>query len=172
MVWFYLVNSDWYPGMAKLLSIPLWSDFITLLPTWFLMSVKTFQSHYGLILSFYVVATREINFVFRLSIPLWSDFIAKYIPSRLLTPVDFQSHYGLILSFEKIDEEDCWRLLSIPLWSDFIKVHRYEVRRRLLQLSIPLWSDFIGQKAWDAEKIDKIVTFNPTMVWFYRYWKS
>ena len=74
MVWFYQSKSGCSSIKDAILSIPLWSDFISLLPS--LWSQRSL----------------------RLSIPLWSDFIAKYIPSRLLTPVDFQSHYGLILS--------------------------------------------------------------------------
>ena len=56
---------------------------------------QNFQSHYGLILSKYIVYNNIANQL--LSIPLWSDFIFEIFEEDGNTIV-FQSHYGLILS--------------------------------------------------------------------------
>ena len=169
MVWFYPGNSSerstncW---LLRLLSIPLWSDFI--------------QGSY-----FHRVLTMS-----GLSIPLWSDFILHlcfhlftvhyYFQSHYglilsmlwkitasTSSVSFQSHYGLILSviitvsphttlspfnptMVWFYHVHCCRLhyfywfLSIPLWSDFIYFKGGEYMKKNL-LSIPLWSDFISK---------------------------
>ncbi len=132
---------------------------------------RLFQSHYGLILSHSVclkngksealtywlsiplwsdfILIRGIRiglFVMFLSIPLWSDFIPQHRPLRHRTGDPFQSHYGLILSFNTI----------IYCIKNF-------------KLSIPLWSDFILIRNSSNRKLN--CTFNPTMVWFYRFVK-
>ena len=83
-------------------------------------------------------------FVKNLSIPLWSDFISAIYSLR-----DF-----------------CEEFLSIPLWSDFIRQFRCSSSTKSSFLSIPLWSDFI--LLFDFPYNSDIITFNPTMVWFYR----
>ena len=78
MVWFYRVNDDTVHHRSFLLSIPLWSDFISQ-PTWH----------------------RELG-LFTLSIPLWSDFISSPNEPPPIGNHSFQSHYGLILSTVKL----------------------------------------------------------------------
>ena len=146
MVWFYLSNS-----LASSLSL------------------KNFQSHYGLILSLWCCNRVRVECAFNptmvwfylpcncvrvviayyLSIPLWSDFITFLIFSRVLSMNFFQSHYGLILSLY------CWRPLEQPLRSFnptmvwFYLLFMYSIISISLNLSIPLWYDFISQnKTW------------------------
>ena len=74
MVWFYR-NCQWaLQYHFKVLSIPLWSDFIVIANGLSNTTLKSFQSHYGLILSY------------------------GYIVRNASTLNTFQSHYGLILS--------------------------------------------------------------------------
>ena len=142
MVWFYPFSFlvDFFYFLE--LSIPLWSDFITLLQ-WVASYKSVFQSHYGLILSllllcnpciqhllrpfnptmvwFYRIKIISVRGVKGLSIPLWSDFIL--LAKQLLNFLEgaFQSHYGLILSRYLVPKTPEYENhLSIPLWSDFI----------------------------------------------------
>ena len=98
MVWFYLlqkiVKQKWK------LSIPLWSDFISLNRIMSTPSTLIFQSHYGLILSRCRRKLRSGRSL--LSIPLWSDFISIQDISSSVYFAYFQSHYGLILSFWQV----------------------------------------------------------------------
>ena len=71
--WFVKVNRNW----SIRLSIPLWSDFISLMKKVFLRNPVHFQSHYGLILSGSVMKLNYLEKI--LSIPLWSDFICRVI---------------------------------------------------------------------------------------------
>ena len=113
-----------------------------------LSSCATFQSHYGLILS--PIPRNDPVLRDFLSIPLWSDFIPtqhnndrRWGKTFNPTMVWFYPEPSLPASLE-------WAKyipsLSIPLWSDFIILRRslLEIRRLL---SIPLWSDFIPELA-------------------------
>ena len=148
------------------LSIPLWSDFISVglregLPHW-----RPFQSHYGLILSPVPArCSRKVKEAFnptmvwfyllwnlwvsvprpQLSIPLWSDFIQAYRIDTRAGYTCFQSHYGLILSGDGTGVKRERDNLSIPLWSDFILNQRQFPFMFQNTLSIPLWSDFINR---------------------------
>ena len=122
-----------------------------------------------------------------LSIPLWSDFITMIMSLIVLSTLNFQSHYGLILS--KIS---LWRLYPLPVSFNPTMVWFYRAvgvdNLSLCKLSIPLWSDFIGLSGvWGAtgdfvfqshyglilscthsSTLKLLITaFNPTMVWFY-----
>ena len=98
--------------MKEILSIPLWSDFIK-----HGKSIENidlyphFQSHYGLILSDFIVLLSHSAAEKLLSIPLWSDFIS--------------------LVFSLIQKELFH--LSIPLWSDFI--YRFSAETCRLRIS-------------------------------------
>ena len=124
-----------------MLSIPLWSDFI--FRTRFISRTEStrFQSHYGLILSEWLLCWWvENRFTFN------PTMVWFYLPVLLkLSSVDiiFQSHYGLILSG--------WR-------TDILNFHNKK-------LSIPLWSDFIDGTNTQSHSFNS--SFNPTMVWFY-----
>ena len=146
-----------------------------------------FQSHYGLILSYY---ENRACWGIQLSIPLWSDFIAKFyqflISSRwasafnptmvwfyplsvisiALLIIFFQSHYGLILSYSSRRTSDFFQQLSIPLWSDFIsvKIDGTTYTRASFQSHYGLILSLLVQRAIHCWGL----SFNPTMVWFYR----
>ena len=106
-------------------------------------SIRSFQSHYGLILS-----------------PQNSS-----LASMRLT--GFQSHYGLILSSYCNSRYFVKNSLSIPLWSDFIYFWASAISH-----SPPfnfqshyglILSRYVGEISTENSK----TTFNPTMVWFY-----
>ncbi len=141
MVWFYPQTVHACLHDRKILSIPLWSDFISEVKLTSGPPITFFQSHYGLILStsnfhsslcyFFTFNPTMVWFYRRyngkrgrehswLSIPLWSDFIRDPNIGIFGECLCFQSHYGLILS----------RWSSSAVW----------VER---------------------------ASFNPTMVWFY-----
>ena len=137
----FIVNKELSEKLAKIkLSIPFWSDFIR--PQYIVAYefTKSFQSHFGLILSkiqthakrqvvspfnpilvwFYLKGLKKKVSEDTLSIPFWSDFILNEILNTL----------------KSID-------LSIPFWSDFIWRDWRRWRMRWNWLSIPFWSDFI-----------------------------
>ncbi len=125
-----------------ILSIPLWSDFISL---YVLLNKDQKTTFNPTMVWFYHFFRRflKIKIVF-LSIPLWSDFILIDVPAVPLSS----------------------KALSIPLWSDFISSLTVRSWAVATTLSIPLWSDFILRAKREIELAEK--TFNPTMVWFYR----
>ena len=170
MVWFYL--SDYQVVGARAV-IPTFNPTMV----WFYLNYSTaqqnkkeftFQSHYGLILSYLNSCTwRQIC---DLSIPLWSDFIMREAVSHVSSAKSFQSHYGLILSRTHNTRsnrkkasfnptmvwfylQNLWsrllsptQTLSIPLWSDFIWSTENIPCVLSYYLSIPLWSDFIHDR--------------------------
>ena len=80
---------------------------------------------------------------------------------------NFQSHYGLILSVYRMYNEKKIRALSIPLWSDFIlTIEIYdETYKKIFQSHYGLILS--ANQMWQLIKQEE--TFNPTMVWFYRF---
>ncbi len=96
MVWFYLCESRFIAEYKHVLSIPLWSDFISPLNSSTISPAWDFQSHYGLILS--KESKKSGMLKSNLSIPLWSDFIIVINDANCNNNYIFQSHYGLILS--------------------------------------------------------------------------
>ena len=197
MVWFYRVGVRALFPVPKLLSIPLWSDFIVLYRGHEHTVIPGFQSHYGLILSQAWKETGDIwPATFNPTMVWFYHFICK-VTKAILLDVDFQSHYGLILSKEQKERSSkdwstfnptmvwfylgdyaLWSqpllpLLSIPLWSDFILL------RIAKQLGVCLPSkhdnknDFQSHYGLILSGTERpyrslhFWTFNPTMVWFY-----
>ena len=186
MVWFYRQSGLWFTATRTQLSIPLWSDFIARIITCISEWKTCFQSHYGLILSLSsMIKDIMSSITFNptmvwfyqgpkpswrarpgwLSIPLWSDFIVT-LPYMLLRQRNtFQSHYGLILSRDSHDNRVLKTSLSIPLWSDFI-IKEYGdrlVKEKIFQSHYGL---ILSSKHFYIVCCT-IVSFNPTMVWFY-----
>ncbi len=98
MVWFYLSLFCQIPTPVRVLSIPLWSDFIEPKPVEHYVNRFAFQSHYGLILS-------------NSPSPITENDIAAFNPTMVWfyqfaaatdcgSKNSFQSHYGLILSLD------------------------------------------------------------------------
>ncbi len=164
MVWFYLYKFNIPRRTRKILSIPLWSDFISLPlllrrckmspfnPTmvWFyrrrqwqsLYRNILFQSHYGLILS------------------------GTYVPY----PVTIEEPFNPTMVWFYLGCKAVWHwyrgILSIPLWSDFILKlfwnHIFE------QSFFQSHYGLILSRAWVGWDTTTKAAFNPTMVWFYR----
>ena len=148
MVWFYLDVRDLF---NELIYKRRWYNAFNPTMVWFYQiyiivvkqNEKSFQSHYGLILSYgYLSWVNEAG-----------------------TVSTFQSHYGLILSF-------CTRRGVRSGHSTFqshygLILSRYSKRGKVYPstLSIPLWSDFINP--WWRLRLLRKTPFNPTMVWFY-----
>ena len=126
---------------------------------------SAFQSHYGLILSpklfklpklvkrafnptmvwFYLFQLKHQTH-FQLSIPLWSDFISIGFLARTAGSHAFQSHYGLILS---------------PFLVFFVSFFLLTFNPTMV------WFYHLGTICLSRQRI----TFNPTMVWFYHFRK-
>ena len=123
----------------KTLSIPFWSDFIHKNKNRRNRQNNCFQSHFGLILSYFVVYS--YLYVFALSIPFWSDFILRNTGKE--RQLDFQSHFGLIL--------------SSSIGNHHSDVHFFQSHFGL-----------ILSKSWDIIILPSCHTFNPILVWFYR----
>ncbi len=177
MVWFYL-PAEWVIYRPRpSLSIPLWSDFIIPDKNKKTKAYLSFQSHYGLILSWLQRTFQWLEQCTSLSIPLWSDFIA--FPNNAMRELeafnptmvwfyltwDEEPQYLMFTAFnptmvwfyqELVEvSEQLWLLLSIPLWSDFIlsEIVYYVT----INLSIPLWSDFISTlNCWATYQKDKL----------------
>ena len=141
MVWFYQIKDTITEFTAKLLSIPLWSDFIMYVII--LQQYGEFQLSIPLWSDFIVQQNNHrCRHQPRLSIPLWSDFISLHLFVILYLCLSFNPtmvwFYPSFLSFTSL----LFILLSIPLWSDFI-----------------------------CTRLSKLAScksaFNPTMVWFY-----
>ncbi len=148
MVWFYHVYIHKEKPLPNILSIPLWSDFILFDEKIRCSYLRCFQSHYGLILSIWLL----------------TDFM--HLNDT------FQSHYGLILSWGFGMPRIRLKKLSIPLWSDFILVEY--ARSHLVFHPFQSHYGLILSNVWDLQKLSDIkdniinsLTFNPTMVWFY-----
>ena len=140
MVWFYQELRSYRCSLLRCLSIPLWSDFITISTVAPAGIGIIFQSHYGLILSNDPDRIREAKEKTFNPTMVW--FYQVILEFKSLTTSFFQSHYGLILSQKRKNTLLIFTLLSIPLWSDFITK--------------------------DLAYIDENGnSFNPTMVWFY-----
>ncbi len=105
--------------------------------------IQDFQSHFGLILS----CPRWLYDLwnFRLSIPFWSDFIWRVWDDRVTKTYDFQSHYGLIL--------------SAPATLCPLKGRSFQSHYGLIL------SQCFQKRAGGSSNL----SFNPTMVWFYRF---
>ena len=141
MVWFYLWRPDANPESIHLLSIPLWSDFITKTRGNIQLSWLHFQSHYGLILSAYI---KPVNL--SPGKPFNPTMVWFYRRQRgIYRSVQgcFQSHYGLILSEfpEKSLFSTCFTFNPTMVWFYHGNhgLHYWTNKK----LSIPLWSDFI-----------------------------
>ena len=120
MVWFYQSTTKSTRVSQDTLSIPLWSDFISII-RWTLSGTNYFfQSHYGLILSQLLHTTTPLNYI-------------TFNPTMVWFYLDMMARLP-----DKIDS------LSIPLWSDFINGGT-GVKGKRGFLSIPLWSDFIEE---------------------------
>ena len=119
MVWFYQIVRGYKKGGEKLLSIPLWSDFI----------MRTLK------------AAKESRLM--LSIPLWSDFIHLLMFLLFFLLFSFNPTMVWFYRAERAKTAERRARLSIPLWSDFIVLGANEQNFWQLRLSIPLWSDFI-----------------------------
>ena len=143
MVWFYHTTVTRIACNNPNLSIPLWSDFIKVAFDLGIELSSNFQSHYGLILSLFPRDT--YTKCSRLSIPLWSDFILILTILSPLLPLIFQSHYGLILSQASMIRES--------LKQNFQS--HYGLILSLLQR---------------AQTWKRLLSFNPTMVWFYLFY--
>ena len=129
------------------------------------VQAKSFQSHFGLILSLTKIRKQRPTYPFnpilvwfyrticgflgsctiQLSIPFWSDFIDKDLwiledSLRAFNPilVWFYLAHPFLPPVVKTDT------LSIPFWSDFIFKHGGICEKTGI-LSIPFWSDFILQ---------------------------
>ena len=167
------------------LSIPFWSDFIELriwktstpkmafnpILVWFYRASSSlspyfsasFQSHFGLILSYVVDINKDLKRL--LSIPFWSDFIEKVEFSLFPSKKVFQSHFGLILSlvdiyllivlFPPFNPILVWFYHISWIWEErrdkgfqshfgliLSRSDGYEPESNS-RLSIPFWSDFI-----------------------------
>ena len=163
MVWFYRLI--WFCSCIRMhtLSIPLWSDFITLVYNVLHLRSTFFQSHYGLILSLFkhiYGIWKEISFnptmvwfypavkrlVYRskikLSIPLWSDFIYKlWLISITIwrafnpTMVWFYHQQAVHTELDSISFQSHYGLILSQTYCPIAPPQP--------QLSIPLWSDFI-----------------------------
>ena len=131
MVWFYLWACYLFQIFTRSrLSIPLWSDFIisdwntvqrVLCPTfnptmvWFYRPTylaayeytKTFQSHYGLILSSDAERLELVSVELTFNPTMvWFYLLIHSVRASTLTV--FQSHYGLILSWRRWWDKEVW----------------------------------------------------------------
>ena len=118
MVWFYPIELYWRRADDDDLSIPLWSDFIFLSAD-SRSSAASFQSHYGLILSWkgtYLVKRWYVTFN-----PTMVWFYPP-ISTRHLHEVFSSFNPTMVWFYRKIldDAGVPANILSIPLWSDFI----------------------------------------------------
>ncbi len=153
-------------------------------------AIKSFQSHYGLILSLtlltsYSLAGRAFN-------PTMVWFYRSWFGVCAPEMASFQSHYGLILSGNQgvLGQEKespfnptmVWFYLNkstvqragsstVPfnptmVWFYHAKPDAY-LKFVEEKLSIPLWSDFIVSPV--LLSLHTFRPFNPTMVWFYLF---
>ncbi len=153
--------------MVWLLSIPFWSDFIALLWSVRTTLVLFFQSHFGLILSCWIlnihhllllsfnpilvwfypnVPPNRLNSLIALSIPFWSDFIAVWILCNSRFHLAFNPILVWFYRERSLKHSTHCGFLSIPFWSDFILSEYLVALVKKHQLSIPFWSDFIRRK--------------------------
>ena len=140
-----------------------WFYLLTLFGTF--TGSKSFQSHYGLILSIHcyqnwlhvkalsiplwsdfilsLMAARIAGRSLSLSIPLWSDFIFQIFYYFDYNAETFQSHYGLILSRPvSCNVNNLWIAFNPTMVWFYHSYNNYHCNR-CSNLSIPLWSDFI-----------------------------
>ena len=162
MVWFYLTVFEKHHQHEKCLSIPLWSDFITVLQKTLEKSHKNFQSHYGLILSSYSGGRFEIGYTFN---PTMVWFYHCMSETAICLSSSFQSHYGLILSGTTKGGLTSTSASFQSHYGLILSRRQLSSTHPRRRLSIPLWSDFIPKEA--NENIREFKPFNPTMVWFY-----
>ena len=120
LVWFYRCPAFSSPHLFIDLSIPFWSDFILLNRAVLLSNKVNFQSHFGLILSFFLNSIND--YPDNLSIPFWSDFISLQELSLQVYKIAFNPTMVWFYPAYFIHVFMCIRKLSIPLWSDFIGV--------------------------------------------------
>ncbi len=166
MVWFYQMRDCAAPFLLNLLSIPLWSDFISSTeavlqlsdvsfnPTmvWFYRAYSPgFRLHRQLLsipLWSDFILRSFLHFLFNkllLSIPLWSDFISFRVREGQTEAVRFQSHYGLILSWDFSGASNLDELPFNPTMVWFYLFSEKKIGASAEEaLSIPLWSDFIS----------------------------
>ncbi len=179
MVWFYqeMAGNSWYGRQnfqshyglilsqsisrnrisRRVLSIPLWSDFIAVEND--NVQRQQFSFNPTMVWFYLLMRTRQPTNSLTLSIPLWSDFIRLRDGDTVpVHPRGFQSHYGLILSTSARKSLKNFTETFNPT----IGVRKWGWEK----LSIPLWSDFIISLMPQIRICRK--TFNPTMVWFYR----
>ncbi len=142
MVWFYHSTKFSERCLLHNLSIPLWSDFIIPVVVKATGWIVSFQSHYGLILSY------------------------PYQIANLPDVTSFQSHYGLILSNPPYNVLFTGAL-SIPLWSDFIQARLFLCISVFLTFNPTMVWFYLVEELRGEYKGIADVTFNPTMVWFY-----
>ena len=128
------------------------------------IACTSFQSHYGLILSVACRATEQR--IHRAFNPTMVWFYLSIILVQYNHISCFQSHYGLILSSLWTSEIEFEWALSIPLWSDFIAI----VEREALTRAYNFQSHYGLILSFHLCNVCvlHVVTFNPTMVWFYR----
>ena len=126
--------------------------------------LKSFQSHYGLILSRVGGKPRgQAEEAFNPTM-VWFYLCGVVRSYNKTRTASFQSHYGLILSRLGIYRRKRHNRLSIPLWSDFIS----QASLRMLSCRLA----FNPTMVWFYRTVvrialNKYLTFNPTMVWFY-----
>ena len=118
MVWFYQSLNPLRQTVPPLLSIPLWSDFITGKRR---TSSKKSSTFNPTMVWFYQLFRQDKHY-----------FLSTFNP----TMVWFYQPLPTRTSMNTTP-------LSIPLWSDFISVKEYLECINNVALSIPLWSDFI-----------------------------
>ena len=143
LVWFYLFVD--VESLNSFLSIPFWSDFISVRYAWITKKLKDFQSHFGLILSLKKIEAMKLGVKAFNPILVWfypcSSHTAQLFPKR------FQSHFGLILS---------WAHGRSPCSLHCIDILTFN--------PILVW--FYRSTA--DKPILRPVSFNPILVWFYR----
>ena len=166
LVWFYRMRWLKKPRACPLLSIPFWSDFISLtsLSSFLLLSLSipfwsdfitrplllgeyyatNFQSHFGLILSRDLYYTPNPPLLTFNPILVWF-YLSRHQCATLERGYRFQSHFGLILSVGRQEKHS----LHQPFQSHFgliLSCFNSTLVFCFCKLSIPFWSDFIRLK--------------------------
>ena len=129
-----------------LLSIPLWSDFISQYPVLPLLLNNPFNP--TMVWFYLCPLSLPTQYAVILSIPLWSDFIPWCQFCIASCAVGFQSHYGLILSKNHHSDRDTFEQPFNPTMVWFYLLACTLAITKHYSLSIPLWSDFINARAW------------------------